>query len=268
MAKITTFEVGYCTHVACMALNGAGFNVCKFPAHAYLIEVGDKRWLWDTGYASWFEQYTRSGIFQFYRKVTPVYFDPRESLAAQLQAQGYVSGDINGLILSHFHADHIAGLRDFAKLGFICSGEGWRRTRNLRGVAALRRAFIPGLIPEAFDSAVHFYEGFTSVALPAELAPFTHGYLLPDSRGEVMLVALPGHAAGHIGAFVQTPAGWVLLASDAAWSPISYQTGRGPSRIASLLMDDAGAYYQTLAQLNQLWRGGKCEIRLSHEGDL
>lgn len=268
MAKISTFEVGYCTHIGCMALKGASFKSCKFPARAYLIEVGDRRWLWDTGYATWFKRYTQAGLFRLYSMITPVYFDPRESLVTQLREQGYVSGDIHGLILSHFHADHIAGLRDFAKLPFICSGEGWSKTRHLQGVAALRQAFVPGLIPEEFESAVSFIEEFTVKALPAELAPFEKGYQLPGSQGEVLLVPLPGHAAGHIGAFVQTDDGWVLLASDAAWSPTSYQTLRGPSQIANLLMDNATAYYQTLRQLNQLWLGGKCTIWLSHEGDL
>ncbi len=42
-----------------MALRGAGFRVCKFPARAYLLEVGERRWLWDTGYARYFSS-TRS----------------------------------------------------------------------------------------------------------------------------------------------------------------------------------------------------------------
>ncbi|MCG3017437.1 MBL fold metallo-hydrolase, partial [Escherichia coli] len=53
MAKITAFETGWCTHISCIALKGAGLKVCKFPARAWLLEVGDKRWLWDTGYSSW-----------------------------------------------------------------------------------------------------------------------------------------------------------------------------------------------------------------------
>lgn len=49
MATITTFETGYCTHLGCIALKGAAWKVCKFPARASLIEAGGKRWLWDTG---------------------------------------------------------------------------------------------------------------------------------------------------------------------------------------------------------------------------
>lgn len=268
MAKITTFEVGYCTHISCMALKGSRFRVCKFPARAYLLEAGDKRWLWDTGYSTWFEHATRSGIFSVYRRVTPVYFDPKESLVNQLREQGYLSADLDGVILSHFHADHVAGLRDFSKLTFICSGEGWQKTRNLRGFAALRYAFIPGLIPDTFESSVQFFERFPQVALPPELAPFEQGYALPGSQEQIVLVPLPGHASGHCGAFVQTDEGWVLLAGDAAWSPVSYQTLRGPSRIVNLFMDNSAVYYHTLAQLNQLWLGGKCQILLCHEGDI
>jgi hypothetical protein len=92
MAKITAFEVGYCTHIGCMALKGAGLRVCKFPSRAWLLEAGDKRWLWDTGYASWFEQYTREGVFRLYRQLTPVYFDAEASLARQLLASGDCKG--------------------------------------------------------------------------------------------------------------------------------------------------------------------------------
>lgn len=268
MAKITAFEVGYCTHIGCMALRGAGLKVCKFPSRAYLLEVGSRRWLWDTGYASWFEHYTRAGVFRLYRQVTPVYFDPKKSLAYQLAAQGLDGGDISGIILSHFHADHVAGLRDFPGVAGICSGEGWHQVRALRGFAALRQAFVPGLFPPEFESSLRFIEHFTTLALPEALAPFERGYVLPDSRGEIILLPLPGHAAGHLGAFVLTDDGWTLLAADAAWSPASYRELRGPSRLAHWVMSEPAAYYRTLRCLNQLWQKGEVNIRLCHEGDL
>ncbi len=268
MATISEFEMGYCTHIGCMAVKGAGFRVCKFPARAWLLEVGDRRWLWDTGYASWFARYTQSGIFRVYRHLTPVHFDEQQALVQQLNAQGLAGNDIDGIIVSHFHADHIAGLRDFPGVTCICSGAGWQHVRTLRGLAALREAFIPGLIPPDFESSLRFIEGFDTLALPAALAPFTRGYLLPESDGQIMLVDLPGHAAGHIGAFVLTDDGWTLLAGDAAWAPANYQQLRGPSRLVNLLLDDPAAYYQTLEKMNQLWRNGEVTIRLCHEGDV
>lgn len=268
MAELTAFTVGYCTHPAPVALRGAGWRICRFPARAYLLSVGDRHWLWDTGYASHFHDCTRHGLFRLYRTVTPVHFDEHEALLAQLRAIGLGPTDIRGLILSHFHGDHIAGLRDFAATPCICAGEGWQRTRDLRGIAALRRAFVPGLIPPAFETTLQFMECFPEVALPAELAPFERARALPGSDEQILLVPLPGHAAGQIGAFVHGADGWSLLASDAAWSPASYREVRGPARLAHLLMDDPVAYYDTLRRLNALHRGGQVRILLCHEGDL
>lgn len=268
MAKITTFEAGYCTHIACMAQKGAGLRVCKFPARAWLIEVGTQRWLWDTGYAHYFHQYTQSGIFKLYQKITPVYLNQGESLKEQFHSLGLDLASIQHVILSHFHGDHIAGLRDFPHSSFICSGEGWQQTRSLRGFSALKQGFVPDLIPDDFEQRLTYLESFATCQLPEMLLPFTTGYILPHSQKQVILVPLPGHAVGHIGAFVLTDDGWTLLASDAAWSPANYKELKGPSRLATIIMSDSTAYYQTLHKLNQLSHNTQVTIRLSHEGDI
>ena len=268
MASIRVFEAGHCTHRACVALRGAGLSVCAFPSRAYLIEAGGKRWLWDTGYAQHFLDHTRSGLFSLYAAVTPVYFESSQAMVAQLRGHGMGPADLDGIILSHFHGDHVAGLRDFDGVPFFCSGAGWAITRLRTGFGALRRGFVPELMPPDFDQRVRAIERFDRVPLPAALAPFTHARALPGSGGEVLLVDLPGHAAGHIGAFVQTDQGWTLLAADAAWSPLSYRDLRGPSRLAGLIMEDITAYYTTLRMLHQLHIGGGASIWLTHEGAL
>nr|WP_241018208.1 MBL fold metallo-hydrolase [Paraburkholderia sp. Tr-20389] len=251
-----------------MALRGAGIRVCRFPARAYLIETAHGRWLWDTGYASHFIDSTRSGIFAWYRRVTPVHFNESEAVVQQLRDRGIRATDLNAVILSHFHGDHIAGLRDLRETPTWLSGTGWAVTRSLRGIGALRQGFVPGLIPPDFESSVTAVESFDRVELPAELAPFTHAYAAPGADGELLIVNLPGHAAGHLGAFVATGQGWVLLASDAAWSPTSYRELVGPSRIAHAVMDAPSRYYETLGKLNRLYQGGRVRIHLTHEGSL
>ncbi|MFS7251152.1 MBL fold metallo-hydrolase [Rahnella rivi] len=268
MANLTAFDVGYCLHPGCMALKGAGWRVCKFPARAWLLEAQGKRWLWDTGYADHFEHYTSKGIYRLYRATTPVHFDSRDALFRQLADRGISPADITALIISHFHGDHIAGLRDFSGVPAISSMDGWIRTRKLRGLAALKNAFVPELIPDDFETGLQWMEAMEETPLPAALAPFEGGYSLPGSDNEIILVPLPGHAAGHIGAFVLTDSGWELLASDAAWSPKSYESLRGPSRMAHLVMDNSAAYYETLRRMNQLYLSGNVKIHLCHEGDL
>lgn len=268
MATITVFEAGYCTHAACMALRGAGMHACRFPTRAYLIETARGRWLWDTGYASHFIDSTRNGVFAWYRRVTPVHFDEQEAVARQLRTRGMGANDLNAVILSHFHGDHIAGLRDLQGAQTWLSGKGWAATRALKGIRALRQGFVPGLIPPSFESSMTAVECFERVELPSALLPFKHAYAAPGAEGELLIVELPGHAAGHLGAFVATAHGWVLLASDAAWSPTSYRELIGPSRLAHIIMDDPAQYYATLRKLNQLHHRASVPIYLTHEGAL
>jgi glyoxylase-like metal-dependent hydrolase (beta-lactamase superfamily II) len=112
---------------------------------------------------------------------------------------------------------------------------------------------------------MRFIEGFEPIQLPAELVPFGSGWALPGSQREVLLVELPGHAAGHIGAFVLTHQGWTLLAADAAWATQNFSERRPPSRLTHLIMEDPRSYHQTLDRLQQLHAKGRVTIQLTHE---
>ena len=263
MATITTFITGYCTHQACMAVRGAGGGkICQFPAQCVLIETQGKLWLWDTGYANHFFDAAAEGIYRLYPKVTPVYFQSDDAVICQLNKRNIHPNDLSGMILSHFHADHIAGVKDFEHVPVWASQQGFDHVKHLRGFSAVRQGFLPKLLPENFSQRIQFIENLRQVVLPEALAPFEMGFALPESD-EVFLLALEGHARGQVGAFVHTDKGWILLAADAAWSHLNYQ-GKPPSRLAMLVMDNAKHYHHTLYKLNQLQQKG-IAIHLSHE---
>lgn len=265
MAQLTTFRVGHCTHPACMALKGAGLGSRCFPSRAYLITTTTQGlFLWDTGYTDRFKQATSTGIFKLYPWVTPVYFDPKEALVDQLRAMGVSPRDVHTLILSHFHADHIAGLRDFPQARLMCSQAAWLANKHLKGLAAVRKGFVPALLPDDIESRLTFVEATPASALPGALAPFEVGRDVSGS-GEILIVDLPGHAVGHLGAFIRTDGGWVLLATDAAWAPESYQAMTGPSEWSFVFQHDRSLYYQTLRRLHALHLAGQARIHLTHE---
>lgn len=250
-----------------MVLKGSGFATRCFPSRAYLIETKAGLYLWDTGYADHFRAATSKGVYRLYAWVTPVSFDGHESLHGQLRAHGIAPGDIDTVLLSHFHADHLAGLRDFPQARVMASQVGWDAVRRLSGFAAVRQAFVPELLPPDIAARLAFVEATPETALPAALAPFTHGRDISGS-GEIYIVDLPGHAPGHLGAFVLQDDGWTLLASDAAWVPESYQQMRGPSELSFLIQHKRAPYYATLARLHALHRSGNAAIRITHEDTL
>lgn len=264
MAEITTFRVGHCTHPSCMALKGSGFASRCFPSRAYLIETAHGLYLWDTGYADHFRAETAKGIYRLYPLVTPVSFEAHESLQGQLRAHGVQPRDIHTLVLSHFHADHIAGMRDFPQARLLSSASGWEAVRHLSGLAAVRHAFVPGLLPVDIEARLAFVEACAETSLPALLAPFTQGWDI-SGTGEIIVVNLPGHAIGHLGAFVRGEDGWTLLASDAAWATESYAQLRGPSALSFLIQHNRAAYYATLHKLHALHQSGHARIRITHE---
>ena len=265
MATIHTFKAGFCTHAACMAVRGAGLATCEFPAQVYLLEAAGRFWLFDTGYAAHFIDATASGVFALYRKVTPVFFNDSDAMRLQLRELGVQPRDLSGVIVSHFHGDHIGGLKDFPDIPIIGSGSGWQQVRRLDGVRALLQGFVPKLMPVDTEQRFVAMESFAQVALPSEAAPLQAAYALPHSQGEVLLLDLPGHAAGHIGVLVACDDGWHLLAADAAWSRANYRDWKLPSPLSYIIMDQAAAFKHTLRQLQQLDASGKVRIHLSHE---
>jgi glyoxylase-like metal-dependent hydrolase (beta-lactamase superfamily II) len=266
MTVIHAFHTGHCTHPSCMAVKGSGFASRCFPSQAYLLETRQGFVLWDTGYASHFKDASSRGVYRLYPAVTPVSFDASQAMVHQLRERGIEPRDVHTVILSHFHADHMAGLLDFPRARVIASAVGWEAVRGKTGLAALRQAFLPALMPHDIDARLSFAESFPRVALPLALTPFSEAFDVMKT-GEVLIVPLPGHAPGHLGAFVQTESGWVLLAADAAWAPEAYTQLTGPSELSFLIQDSRKSYYATLRQLKALHDGGAARIALTHVED-
>jgi glyoxylase-like metal-dependent hydrolase (beta-lactamase superfamily II) len=264
MARLIALQAGHCTHPACMALQGAGWRSRCFPSRAYLIETQRGWVLWDTGYADRLLHWMNQGVYRLYGWTTPVQLPPSQTIRVQLHQRGLSPRDVHTVVVSHFHADHYAGLDDFPHSRVLCSEAAWRSVGSLRGLSAVRHAFIPELIPSNLESRLVFVEQRPVCPLPSSLSPYVTAWDVLET-GELLVVPLPGHARGHLGAFVQTDSGWVLLASDAAWDPQSYRALTPPSRLSYLVQDSRRDHLATLRQLHALHEGGQARILLTHE---
>ncbi|MDQ6684271.1 MAG: MBL fold metallo-hydrolase [Pseudomonadota bacterium] len=263
-ARIVEFVVGRCRYSQSTLLEIGGDERVDVPTRAYLIESGNEKFIWDTGYARHFYTQT-TGLYRLYRWVTPARLGSGQDLRVQLERGGISVRVLDAVIVSHFHADHVAGLADFTGLPVYATRAAWDSIDQVSGLRALRQGHIPALVPAAAHGDRRFVDSLETVALPDELRPFTAGWALSADRN-VIVVELPGHARGHIGAFVRTTAGWELLAADAAWDARAFngEKVRGPGALAKWLLDDPVAYRRSLERLQALHRNG-IRIRLSHE---
>lgn len=254
---------GQCRHPARTTIRDGGWRPIDFPSVATLIvHPAEGPILFDTGYDPAFLDATRRFPERLYRWATPVQLPVGSDAASQCAVLGFEPGDIRHLILSHFHADHIAGTHRFPNARIHCARAGLEDAHRGGRLASTRRGILRSLIPADFVSRARFFEDTLAVALPSDLAPFDRGAdLLGD--GSLLAVELPGHCPGHWG-LVMHDAGWGLhfLVADAAWSLDAIRRNMPPPFATTAFLGHTWRTRDTLDALHRLWRRNP-ELRLT-----
>lgn len=264
--KFDLLKVGLCQHAECAALRGGRVGKIDFPALVGLIEHPQHGlMLYDTGYSRHFFEATRRFPECLYRMVTPVQLPPEEELLAQLEERRIAARDIGTIFISHFHADHVAGLRDFPAARLIATGTERQSVEKKGRIGRLRRAYLRDLLPANIDQRLTLAETTPSIPLPHGWQPFTHGH---DLLGDASMIGidLPGHTASQLGVTFRhenaTGHDTTFLIGDAAWKIEGLAQDRPPSRLAYSLFDNGKAYDATFAQLRALHLGGTGAVRI------
>lgn len=248
-------RVGRCRHLECLVARGGRWAFTDFPALCGLIRHPVHGWiLFDTGYAEHFFKSTTPFPERLYRMALPIVLPESECLASQLCALGITAEEIGTLIISHYHGDHIAGIRDFPNARFIALKNDTEHMLALRGKRwrATRQGYLPKLLPEDFLSRLQLADNFPVVRLPDWLHSFDIGFdLIGD--GSLIAIPLPGHSAGQLGLFIPDADGRpVFLIGDAAWSLPFLRNGNLPSRLTALFTFESQAYANTFMALHKL----------------
>ncbi|MDG0809166.1 MBL fold metallo-hydrolase [Cohnella rhizosphaerae] len=286
--ELKLMSAGYCVHPEFVTIRGGSLRTAAYPAGFALIRHPAQGWiLFDTGYSARFEALTQRLPYALYRRLTPVRYREEDAAARQLEALGIRAEEVGTVILSHFHADHIGGARDFPNARFLYPEAAYAPLCRLGPVRSTRAGFLPGLLPDGFAELATPVERAAWTQLPGH-SPLAGGWdLLGD--GSLIAVSLPGHAAGQIGlllhagqppapaganAAAATPGRTVatdspapmpqlasrpdasgptryLLCADAAWSSRALRENRPPHPAAGIVMDDRRAYRDSFALLRR-----------------
>lgn len=252
MITLSLLDTGYCKHPEAVVLSGASLKPAKFPSTVAVLEHRKHGViLFDTGYSERFFSATDPFPERLYRWLTPVSHQDSQSAVAQLKRRGISASDVRTIIVSHFHADHVGGLRDFPNATFLYNEHAYQALRHKSRWGRLLAGFLADLIPDDFTQRSQVLTPNTLRQGILPYAPFCDGYdLLGD--GSLIAIELPGHAPGQIGLWVQTVSGPVFLVADACWRNQAYTEGRLPHRLTGLLHDSWSAYQSTVANLHML----------------
>ncbi|MCS7460956.1 MBL fold metallo-hydrolase [Paenibacillus doosanensis] len=244
-------EAGCCTHPQWVTLRGGSRRPVRFPALFALIEHPRLGYmLFDTGYTQRFFRETARWPYSLYAKMTPVRFTERESAVQQLRRRGIEPEAVRHIIISHFHADHVAGLRDFPNADFLFLQEAYDAVRRRTGWNAVMAGYLPGLLPDDFEARAQPIDESKQAELPPGF-PFERGLdLLGD--GSLIAVDVPGHAAGQIGLLLSAGGEMHFLCADAVWSSLAYRENRPPHPLAGLIMSDRRKYKDSFERVRRL----------------
>jgi len=251
--QLQLLSAGHCLHPEFVTIRGGSLRSAPYPAGFACIRHPSHGWmLFDTGYSSRFIGQTAKLPYALYRKITPVVYREEHAAVRQLARLGIAAEDVGCVILSHFHADHIGGLRDFPAARFFYPQEAYDAVRGLGPLRATRAGFLRGLLPDDFDARGTPIESAAAWVPFPKVGPLPGGFdLLGD--GSLLAVSLPGHAAGQIGLLLTTDLGTrCLLCADAAWSSRALRDNRLPHPIAGIVMHDRTAYGASFERLRQL----------------
>lgn len=250
LLTLDLLHMGHCIAPMAMTAQGAPWRLGRFPAGAALIRhPRHGTLLFDTGYGQSFFDATRTLPERFYRWLTPVRLPETQSLTRQLQRHGVTAPD--KVILSHLHADHVAGLFDLPQpLPAIITSAQAKAGLDAGRIASLK-AGCPLLLRDGLRrQPMELIEDHPLITLQAdELGAFRTGRdLLGD--GSMLAVPLPGHGQGQFGLYLpDLTDGPAFLIADAAWSLAALRDNRPPPRTTLKRLGDAAAYLDTFSKL-------------------
>ena len=137
MVGFERYLTGSCRHPEWSTRRDASLKPCTFPMYAAVLDRGGELAVFDPGYAPRFQAATDPFPERFYRWLTPTQVPAEGALAATLGRNGLLPA-VTTVIISHFHADHVAGLKDFPGARVVCSRGAWNHVRSVSGLRAVR----------------------------------------------------------------------------------------------------------------------------------
>jgi glyoxylase-like metal-dependent hydrolase (beta-lactamase superfamily II) len=246
------YEAGYCTHPERATQIGGSLRACEFPALVSVLRHPERGIiLFDTGYSRHFFRATERFPERLYRMVTPVHLHDGAALSVQLEREGISASAIAWVIVSHLHGDHVGGLADFPHSRIALSREAWDDMQGRSRVGALSMGLLPALVDAHAQARLQWFEDRPMAMLSGSFKRFGSGYDLFGDRS-LLLIALPGHAAGHYGVLFEDGSGPVFLIADASWSSQAIREFIPPPALVTGWLGDTHTYRDTLAKLSAL----------------
>jgi glyoxylase-like metal-dependent hydrolase (beta-lactamase superfamily II) len=245
--KLHLSYAGHCFAMEHHAIRKGRKKEIAFHALWGLIEHPQKGYvLYDTGYTSRFHEETKHYPNKIYANMTRVKIDPKDEVKAQLEENGIACEEIKHIIITHFHGDHVSGLRDFPNATFYASRVALKQALKVPRFIAFSKGILKGLHPPNLKDRTQTIEDIATQINDPILG--TTYDLFGDNT--IRMISLPGHAAGQMGVLLRTDKHEYLLAADSVWLKPSYKEMRTPNPIVRLFFHSWKDYKESLKKVH------------------
>lgn len=215
----------------------------------------------DTGYTSHaLHDVGRSLALRLYSRAIGARLQDAGQPEAFLATQNLRPQDITTVIVTHFHADHVSGLRLFPQARFLAAAAGWHTMRQQGRFANLRHGIFDALLPPDFDDRLDLIDRKRLVAAP-HLDKQAHDIL---GDGSLLALPLPGHAPGHFGVIFTQTASPLLYAVDTQWITAALPPPRRPRFATRVVAHDRSTSAQSSDLVATFAKAGG-QILLCHD---
>ena len=212
----------------------------------------------DTGYGPRATEGDRSLMLTAYGAILRPRLQREGLPAPQLAALGHQPEDVRSIVVTHFHPDHIAALRDFPNASFITSAVTWAKVKSMPAATRIHNGIFLELLPDDFEARIIPIEDSTEVSTPFGTARDVLG------DGSCLAIDLPGHAIGHFGLIWPRLDEPLFYAVDTTW--LLDALDRLPAGPAQLIYSDADAMRRSVdlvrAARDAGWRIVLCHDRV------
>jgi len=245
--KLHLGYAGHCLADEHHAIQGGRKQKVAFHALWGVIEHPEEGYiLYDTGYSRRFFDATRSYPNRIYAKMTKVVCTEADEVIHQLKENGIQPEEVRHIIITHFHADHVGGIKDFPNARFYASRAALKQALEVSNFMAFTKGLLKGLHPSDLKDRTSVIEDICQ-AQDDELLG-TRFDLFGDQS--IFLVPLPGHAAGQLGVLLETETRPYFLIADACWLKKSYQEMVLPNPIVKLFFHSWSDFKSSLQKVH------------------
>lgn len=247
--KLTIMNAGFCKIKQSHLLKDADPSGVSVPALFFLIEhpVYGKI-LFDTGYSTRYYEATKNFPFSLMNKITSVQITEKENAINQLFEKNITSKQIHTVILSHLHADHVGGIRDFNHSTIYVDKKEWRYCQQPK-LKLLFSGYLKKLYEDINLSSLK--------QLDFEVNGDSYGPFLNTidlfKDNSIILVPLPGHSIGQFGLLlnISNQERYFLIA-DSVYVKANYQKNKAGSILSRFAHYNRRQYESNFPMLKQL----------------